>query len=122
MQSHANNTLEGRWQMIRAEFNGQMAPDMVVDKTELWLTAAAYDIRYGGESSDRGTVEFTAAQSAAGMTLRATGGGNVGRVVACIYQLAGDRLRICFGLDGRTPTAFVADEHRYLATYRRLID
>ena len=48
-------------------------------------------------------------------------GPNAGRTIPCIYQLAGNRLRVCYGLDGTTPTAFAttAGSPHYLATYRR---
>jgi hypothetical protein len=38
-----------------------------------------------------------------------------------LYQLAGDRLRVCYGLDGVTPDAMAtrARDQRYLATYAR---
>jgi hypothetical protein len=38
-----------------------------------------------------------------------------------LFQLVGDRLRICYGMDGTAPTGFVSPpgSTHYLATYRR---
>jgi NAD(P)-dependent dehydrogenase (short-subunit alcohol dehydrogenase family) len=46
---------------------------------------------------------------------------NAGRSIRAIFQLKGDLIRICYGLDGTTPTAFhsPAGSAHYLATYRR---
>jgi hypothetical protein len=48
-------------------------------------------------------------------------GVNAGRTIPSIFQLTGDRLRICFGLDGKTPATFVSarGSDHYLVTYRR---
>jgi hypothetical protein len=53
--------------------------------------------------------------------LAATKGENSGRTMPAIAQLRGDRLRICFGLDGVRPTEFLTalGAARYLVTYRR---
>lgn len=109
--------------MIRAEASGEEAPELVTQRTELSLTADAYAVRFAGEIMDRGALEIgeaTAAPSCA-FVLRGTRGPNAGRVIPCIYQLKGDRLRICFGLDGVAPTQFATTtgDARYLATYRR---
>lgn len=117
-------SLPGRWQMIRAEHDGQTAPALVVQRTELLLTATHYTVHFADQIADRGTIEFSASPPSAPptFTLRGDSGPNAGRSIPCIYQLVGDRLRICFGLDGTLPTAFAtaAHQHRYLATYRRI--
>ncbi|MCX6934148.1 MAG: TIGR03067 domain-containing protein, partial [Verrucomicrobia bacterium] len=55
------------------------------------------------------------------LTLRGTEGPNAGRSIPAIYQVRGDLLRICYGLDGTAPTAFVSPpgSQLYLVTYRR---
>jgi len=42
-------------------------------------------------------------------------------VISAIYQLMGDRLRICYALDGTAPLDFktAPNSRRYLVTYRR---
>jgi uncharacterized protein (TIGR03067 family) len=114
--------LEGLWQMIRAEFDGDPAPELVITKTTLELSADGYAIRFDGEIADAGN--FTAGEANGHLTLTLTGvtGTNHGRTIPAIYQHAGDRLRICFGFAGKPPTRFAtaAESQLYLATYRRI--
>lgn len=111
--------LEGVWEMVRSELRGESAPELVVLKTELEFTSASYIVRFDGEAMDRGS--YQAGAEGKTLLLRGVSGTNAGRSIPCIYQLQGNRLRICYGLDGSAPTGFSAQagEERYLATYRR---
>mgnify|MGYP000909813388 CR=1 FL=1 len=112
-----NPALAGTWEMIRAELGGEQSPELIALRIELEFAANAYTVRFGGQIADRGTVE---AHSPAAFTLTSTDGPNRGRVIPCLYQLAGDRLRICFGMDGSKPENYsTAKSSNYLATYRR---
>jgi uncharacterized protein (TIGR03067 family) len=113
--------LEGVWAMVRAEFDGERAPALVVQKTEIELAGGHYAVRFAGEVVDRGSYKVAAAAGHGSMSLHGAAGPNAGRTIACIYQLVGDRLRICYGLDGAKPDAFSTrpEQQRYLATYRR---
>ena len=116
--------LHGIWKMVRAELSGEPAHPLVVDNTTLEITATHYSVRFGEEIADRGHVvaaDATAAEAHPILTLRGLEGPNTGRVISAIYQSKGDLLRICYGLDGTTPNAFVtrADTPRYLVVYRR---
>lgn len=108
--------------MIRAEFAGAPAPDEVVRRTELHFTDERYSMRFDAAEADAGRYEASGELATRTLTLRADTGPNAGRIVPCIFQLVGDRLRICYGIDGRLPTHFTtsAAQPRYLATYRRL--
>lgn len=114
--------LSGHWQLVRAELDGEAAPELVVQRTELRLTRDTYAVWFAGELADRGTYNFSAAAAVPELSLHGEHGPNAGRTVPAILQLRGDRLRICFGLDGTKPETFAtgADSQRYLATYRRL--
>lgn len=113
--------LDGRWQMVRAELDGEAAPELVAQRTELTFEQGAYVVHFDARIADRGTFELSATLEAKTLILRGRSGPNAGRTIPCIYQLVGDRLRICYGLDGIAPTAFAtaARQQRYLATYRR---
>lgn len=105
--------------MVRAELNGDPAPEIVVQHTTLELTGGEYRVRFRGEVMDQGSIEQADAPTA--LLLRGTVGPNSGRIIPCLYQTTGERLRICFGLDGTPPNDFstTAGGARYLATYRR---
>lgn len=107
--------------MIRAEQAGEAAPELVAERTQLELRAGHYAVRFDGTVMDRGTFEIGGTPDVRTLLLRGLAGPNAGRTLPCIYQLAGDRLRICFGLDGVAPLRFATTEgdSRYLATYRR---
>ena len=112
--------LIGRWQMIRAELAGEPAPDLVTRRMVLELGTGRYSVVYAGEISDAG--EWADGATAGTLTLLGKEGPNAGRRIPCLYQLAGDRLRVCYGLDGAEPTDFATAglTQRYTATYRRL--
>lgn len=122
--------INGTWQMVRAEFDGENAPDEVAQRTEIEFAAARYLVRFAGKTTDLGSVDFQKTSilaeskspqvAVASLTLHGTSGINAGRAIPCIYQRVGDRLRICFGIGGTLPTEFStrAGQQRYLATYR----
>lgn len=116
------DSLHGRWQMLRAELSGEAAPPPVAERTTLEFTAGRYSVRFAGEVHDCGAFFATTTPEFNTLVLHGESGPNAGRTLACIYQLVGDRLRICYGLDGVAPTSFTtsANSRRYLATYRRL--
>jgi uncharacterized protein (TIGR03067 family) len=113
--------IEGTWQIVKAELAGEEMPAFVAEKIEVELTAGTYTVRFAGEVSDRGSYALDAADGPKRMLLAGVEGSNAGRTIPAIYQLAGDRLRICYGLDGTVPVAFAtgAGQNLYLATYRR---
>ena len=115
-----STTLAGTWEMVRAESGGEPSPDLLALRVELHLTADTYHVHFAGELADQGTYTRAPADTHATLIFLGAKGPNAGRTIPCIYQLVGDRLRVCYGLDGTTPTAFatVGTTH-YLATYRR---
>ena len=115
--------LHGIWEMVRAESGGQPSTDLLALRVELRLSATTYLVHFAGELADQGTYCRATSDSHAALILHGDKGTNAGRTIPCIYQLVGDRLRICYGLDGTTPTAFATtgSSTHYLATYRRKI-
>ncbi len=110
-------SLHGHWQPIRAELDGQPAPALALERMKFILSDEGYTVSFGGEVYDSGG--FTHTETTLSMT--AHRGPHDGRVVSAIYQLVGDRLRVCYGLDGTAPHEFktAPDSQRYLVTYRR---
>ncbi len=115
-------SLSGTWQILKAELAGEEMPAFVAEKMEVELGDGTYVVRFAGEVSDRGTFTLAATGSLKLIQLTGVEGSNAGRTIPAIYQLAGDRLRVCYGLDGVVPTAFAtgAAQKHYLATSRRI--
>jgi uncharacterized protein (TIGR03067 family) len=122
MSVPANAALEGKWQLVRAIYQGAAAPDEITQRTILEISSSSYAIKFDGKTSDRGTLEYVAHEAAKTITLVGQRGTNLGRSIRCIFQHVGERLRICYGLDGVLPSDFTASqgENRYLATYRKI--
>jgi uncharacterized protein (TIGR03067 family) len=120
-KNSADRPLEGLWEMVRAEFAAEAAPELVVRKMSLEFSDDRYAVRFDGQVVDEG--RFTVAEVECHLTLTLVGvsGHNAGRTIPAIYQKTGDRLRICYGFDGVKPVGFatVAGSQLYLATYRR---
>ncbi len=113
--------LDGIWEMVRAESGGEPSTDLLALRVELQLTANTYHVHFAGELADQGTYTRAPSETHAALILIGAKGPNAGRTIPCIYQLVGDRLRVCYGLDGTTPTEFAttAGSSHYLAAYRR---
>ena len=112
--------IEGIWLMVRAELDGEIAPDLVVAKSRIEFAAGRYETRFGHEAGDRGTFVVGGEPEQGTIDLKVVAGPNRGRIIPCIFQRRGDRLRICFGLDGVAPAGFstAPGQQRYLVTYR----
>ena len=113
--------VEGVWSMVRAEMDGVAAPELVARNLTLELACGEYRVRLNDETTDSGTFELGGTRNGQTMLLRGSEGPNSGRTIPCIYQITGDRLRVCYSFDGAMPTEFMTTGKRlrYLATYRR---
>ena len=113
--------IDGLWQMVRAEREGEAAPDLATEQTQIELRGGEYFVSFGGQVVDRGTFETGGVVDMRTLLLRGKSGPNAGRTIPCLMQLRGDRLRVCYGMNGIAPTEFAtaAGDERYLAVYRR---
>jgi uncharacterized protein (TIGR03067 family) len=111
------HSLDGLWQPLYAELDGEEAPVEVLQQTEVELMEGKYCVRFGGVVADEGFCET----DEAGLTLRGTAGPNAGRIIPCIFKFIDDTLMICYGLDGTRPFRFATavGAQRYLVTYAR---
>ena len=116
-----SHPLHGIWEMIRAESGGEPSSELLALRVELHLSVDTYAVHFAGELADQGTYSRTSSEPHTTLLLFGAQGPNAGRTIPCIYQLVGDRLRVCYGLDGTTPTTFAttAGSAHYLAIYRR---
>jgi uncharacterized protein (TIGR03067 family) len=113
------HSLEGRWQPLYAELDGEPAPLEVLQQTEFEFTADRYAMRFGGIVSDRGALDLE--DDPHHLTLRGVEGPNAGRTIPCLFRLIEDTLMICYGLGGTRPKNFrtAPGTRLYLVTYRR---
>ena len=111
------HSLEGLWQPVYAEHDGEEAPKIMLDKMEVELAGGKYTVRFGGVATDHGTYTI----EAEGITLLGVTGPNAGRTIPCIFKFAGGALSICYGLGGTCPREYATGKGRqlYLVNYRR---
>jgi uncharacterized protein (TIGR03067 family) len=117
-----DKALTGTWQVVSAELGGQPMPSDAAAKVELEFTSTHYTVNFGGEATDHGTYELNKAAEPFGIAMTGIKGVNEGRTIPGILQIHGNRLRMCFALEGtKAPNEFraPAGTMRYLATYRR---
>lgn len=121
MVSLTIDPIEGTWLPFKAELAGDHAPEMALAKMRLVIGAGMYAIHFGSEVSDSGSYTLGLVEEVQTITLVSICGTNAGKAIPSIYQINGDRLRICYGLDGIAPNSFsaAAGTHRYLVSYRR---
>jgi uncharacterized protein (TIGR03067 family) len=107
--------------MLRAEYAGAAAPELVTKHTVLTFREGIYIVSFNGAETDRGTYTSIVSPERRVIILHGERGSNAGCTIPCIYQVSGDRLRVCYGLDKTMPTDFttVSGTLRYLAWYRR---
>lgn len=111
--------LEGRWQPVYAELDGEEAPKMMLDRMEIELTGGEYAVRFGGVTADQGTYTVDAEGH---LTLAGMIGPNAGKSIPSIYKFTGDMLSICYGLGGTRPKKYATQggTQVYLANYQRM--
>ena len=111
------NLIEGIWQPVYAELDGEEAPRMALEKMELELTGGQYTVRFGGEAYDQGTYD----RGETGLTLYGMRGSNAGRTIPSIFKFSGEVLSICYGLSGTRPAKFTTapGQQLYLVNYVR---
>ena len=121
MVSSISDSIEGTWLPFKAELGGECAPDLALAKLRLVIRADTYAVHFGREITDEGCYTLGTSEFSPTITLASQQGVNVGQTIPSIYQLKGPLLRICYGLDGVIPTAFMSAHGSkcYLVSYRR---
>jgi len=137
MTERVAQQLLGAWTVIRAELGGEAMPPEAAARVGIEFDSSdalcaslhgEYRVRFAGEVSDAGRFELLAQTENhphRQITLHGKVGTNAGRTLPGIFQLKGDRLRICLALEGKIPPIEFASNRTanaapcYLVTYRR---
>jgi uncharacterized protein (TIGR03067 family) len=112
--------IDGTWLAKTAELGGKKLPEQTVAIIKLTLKKGEYEVH--AESPDRGTVTYDASAKPKEMDIKGVDGPNKGRTILAIYELSGDKLRICYDLTGKSrPTEFKTEpkSRLFLVTYER---
>ena len=117
----ARPMIEGVWLVESAEMGGQAMPAEFVKTTTLTISGDQYVVMVGN-APDRGTVRRDDTKSPKTMDIVGFEGPNKGKTFLAIYELVGDKLRVCYDLSGESrPTEFATKPGTklFLATYGR---
>jgi uncharacterized protein (TIGR03067 family) len=116
----AESKIDGTWLGQTAELGGKQLPKQALANFKLTLKKGEYEVQ--AESLDRGTVTYHDSASPKEMDIKGVAGPNQGRTILAIYELSGDKLKICYDLSGKTrPTEFKTHpkSQLFLVTYER---
>ena len=118
---HPPAALDGVWSLVQSELAGAAAPQFLALRIELEVRNGAYAVSFAGQVADRGTFELGANDTHHTVVLTGVSGPNAGKKIPSIYELVGEDLRVCYGLDGTCPADFATAPGTQLfrATYRR---
>lgn len=116
--------MAGDWTPVLMQLNGKKQPEELLKSIKLSIKGDKYNTVVGKEK-DEGTLKLDAAKEPREMDIVPGVGPNKGKLLPCIYEIKGDELRVCYGLNGTArPADFKADEDAkgvvMLITYKRL--
>jgi uncharacterized protein (TIGR03067 family) len=112
--------IDGTWVLKTAELAGKELPKQAGATATLTLKNGKYEFQ--AESLDRGTVTYNDSATPKEMDIKGVEGPNRGKTFLAIYELARDKLTVCYDLSGKSrPTEFKTrpKSQLFLATYER---
>lgn len=111
----------GTWQLTKGVVGGNPFPEELVKKLQLELTEGKYKL-IGAESPDEGTWKIDLGKKPFAMDVKGTDGPNKGKTYPCIFELDGDKLKVCYDLSSKKrPEKFESKPKtlNFLAEYKR---
>jgi len=114
--------LLGAWQLTKGVVGGNPFPEELVKKLQLELTEGKYKL-LGAESPDEGTWKLHVDKKPFGLDIKGGEGPNKGKTFLCIFELDGDKLKVCYDLTGKSrPEKFESKPKTllFLAEYKRV--
>jgi uncharacterized protein (TIGR03067 family) len=113
--------LQGTWKPISAELGGRAMPPAAIEAITLKMKDLNYEVSVKGEGTDRGFTKLLPNTTPKAMDITSTNGANNGKTFSAIYEINGEKLRICYNLAGTNrPAVFktVTNTALYLVTYQ----
>ncbi len=102
--------MDGVWQGKSAEMAGKKLPEPALKEIKLEMKDGAYTV-----GNDHGTVKVDPSKSPKTMDIKGVEGPNKGKTFLCIYELDGDKLKVCYDLSGKSrPKKFETKEKTQL--------
>jgi uncharacterized protein (TIGR03067 family) len=112
--------LAGTWKPESITLNGQDAT-AAFKAIVLTIEEGKYKVDVGG-MADAGTVTLDPAKKPKQMAITGTDGPNKGKTIHAIYEIDGDRLKVCYALEAKeAPKEFKSTEENktMLVSYKR---
>ncbi len=116
--------LDGTWVPTEMELGGQKLPEAVVQSIKLVISGDHYAVTTN-EGKDEGTSRLHPDKSPKAMDITGTEGPNKGKTFLAIYELDGDKLKVCYDLSGKErPKEFKTQPNtqQFLAVYKKQKD
>ena len=113
--------MEGKWTVEKAEANGEAIDPEALKDVLVTIKGDRYELLVK-DHKDAGTIKLDETQKPKTMDGTDTEGEDVGKVTKAIYELSGDKLRVCYAFDGgERPKEFATkpDSKLLLVTYKR---
>lgn len=115
--------MAGDWAPVLMQLNGKKQPANVLKSIKLSINGDKYST-VTGLDQDEGTLVLDATKEPRQMDIISSVGENKGKPIPCIYELKGNELRICYGLNGTArPADFKSGDDEkgvvLLMTYKR---
>jgi uncharacterized protein (TIGR03067 family) len=114
--------LEGAWMPIEMEMAGVKLPEAATKGIELVISGDHYKVTTASEGKDEGTTRYYPDQTPKAIDITGTEGPNKGKTFLAIYELDGDKLKVCYDLAGKErPKEFKTkpNTQQFLAVYRK---
>lgn len=89
--------LAGTWKPVAADLGGNKIDAMVLEKATIMYEGDKYTITIG-DKGEKGSLTLDAKKSPKQMDIFPTEGDNNGKTLLAVYELAGDKLTICYSL------------------------
>jgi uncharacterized protein (TIGR03067 family) len=113
-------SIQGTWQFVAHEMNGKPTPREEVAKLKITFTGNKWTVREDGKVVQAGTHKFDPAKKPAQVDAVVTEGEGKGTTMLGIYELKGNKMRVCFDPQGKErPTSFTAKTGQFLAIVQR---